>query len=75
MTAIACALLSGILYYFAFGLDDAWMHARQAILRGVENGFAVVRVASHGLATVSDDRGRVLAVAPVGAADLLFPAR
>jgi apolipoprotein N-acyltransferase len=49
---------------------DGWMHARQAILRGVENGFAVVRVASHGLATVSDDRGRVLAVAPVGAAGL-----
>jgi apolipoprotein N-acyltransferase len=45
---------------------DGWMHARQAILRGVENGFAVLRVASHGLATISDDRGRVLARAEVG---------
>jgi apolipoprotein N-acyltransferase len=49
---------------------DDWMHARQAILRGVENGFAVARVASHGVATVSDDRGRVLAAAPVGAPGL-----
>jgi apolipoprotein N-acyltransferase len=47
-----------------FTLDD-WMHARQAVMRGVENGFAVLRVASHGLATVSDDRGRVLARAQV----------
>lgn len=45
---------------------DGWMHARQAVMRGVENGFAVLRVAAHGLATVSDDRGRVLARAEVG---------
>jgi apolipoprotein N-acyltransferase len=45
---------------------DGWIHARQAVMRGVENGFAVLRVASHGLATVSDDRGRVLTLAQVG---------
>jgi apolipoprotein N-acyltransferase len=47
-----------------FGLDG-WMHARQAIMRGVENGAAVVRIASRGLATISDENGRVLARAPV----------
>lgn len=40
---------------------DGWIHARQAILRGVENGFAVVRSAFSGLETVSDAQGRVLA--------------
>jgi apolipoprotein N-acyltransferase len=47
-----------------FYLDD-WIHARQAVMRGVENGFAVLRTASHGLAMVSDDRGRILALAKV----------
>jgi apolipoprotein N-acyltransferase len=47
-----------------FGLDG-WMHARQAIMRGVENGAAVVRTASRGMATISDEKGRVLASAPV----------
>jgi apolipoprotein N-acyltransferase len=47
-----------------FSRDD-WMHARQAVMRGVENGFAVVRAAFHGMATVSDDRGRILALARV----------
>jgi apolipoprotein N-acyltransferase len=45
-----------------FYLDD-WLHARPAVMRGVENGFAVVRTAIHGLVTVSDDRGRILALA------------
>jgi apolipoprotein N-acyltransferase len=44
---------------------DEWLHARQAVMRGVENGFAVLRAAIHGLATVSDDRGRILARAQV----------
>ena len=43
-----------------FLLDD-WIHARMAIMRGVENGFAVVRAANEGLVTVSDAQGRVLA--------------
>jgi apolipoprotein N-acyltransferase len=44
---------------------DGWMHARQAIMRGVENGFSVLRSAFNGLETVSDARGRVLASTPV----------
>lgn len=42
---------------------DAWMHARMAVLRGVEGGFAVARTARDGLLTLSDDRGRVVAQA------------
>lgn len=40
---------------------DRWLHARMAILRGVENGFGVARAARNGLLTLSDSRGRVLA--------------
>jgi len=40
---------------------DAWIHARMAVMRGVENGFAVVRAANHGLLTASDSRGRLIA--------------
>lgn len=43
-----------------FGKDAVW-HARLAILRGVENGFAVARSANYGLLTLSDAYGRVLA--------------
>lgn len=42
-------------------LMDDWIHARMAILRGVENGFAVVRAANKGLVSSSDAEGRVLA--------------
>lgn len=41
--------------------NDAWLHSRMAILRGVENGFAIARSARDGYLTLSDDRGRVLA--------------
>lgn len=41
--------------------DDDWLHARMAILRGVESGFAIARAAKEGLLSVSDNRGRVLA--------------
>ncbi len=40
---------------------DAWIHARMAILRGVENGFALVRAAGNGLVTASDAEGRIVA--------------
>ena len=40
---------------------DAWLHARMAIMRGVENGFAVVRAANEGLLTASDAEGRLIA--------------
>lgn len=45
-----------------FGVDG-WLHSRMAILRGVEGGFAVARVARSGRLTLSDDRGRVVAEA------------
>jgi apolipoprotein N-acyltransferase len=48
-----------------FGVD-AWLHARMAMLRGVENGYAVVRSAREGALTVSDAYGRVLAEARSG---------
>ncbi len=44
-------------------VQDDWTHARMAILRGVENGFAMVRSAFHGIETISDADGRVLASA------------
>jgi apolipoprotein N-acyltransferase len=40
---------------------DAWLHARMAIMRGVENGFAIVRAADEGLLTASDAEGRIIA--------------
>jgi apolipoprotein N-acyltransferase len=40
---------------------DRWVHSRMAILRGVENGFAIGRAARNGLLTLSDNRGRILA--------------
>jgi len=63
--------------YAALGVDtllvpawdfdqDAWLHARMAILRGVESGFAVVRSARRGLLTVSDRYGRIVAVTASG---------
>jgi apolipoprotein N-acyltransferase len=42
---------------------DGWLHARMAIMRGVENGFAVLRSAFNGLETVSDAYGRPVALA------------
>jgi apolipoprotein N-acyltransferase len=43
---------------------DGWLHARMAVLRAVENGFALARSARSGLLTVADDRGRILAEKP-----------
>lgn len=40
---------------------DGWIHGRMAVLRGVENGFAVIRAANHGLLTASDANGRLIA--------------
>ncbi|HET7083233.1 MAG TPA: nitrilase-related carbon-nitrogen hydrolase [Rhizomicrobium sp.] len=42
-------------------VKDDWIHARMAVMRGVENGFVVVRSAFNGLETASDARGHVLA--------------
>ncbi|MFU8875752.1 nitrilase-related carbon-nitrogen hydrolase [Micromonospora sp. SL4-19] len=39
---------------------DGWLHSRMAVLRGVESGVAVARVARAGRATVSDALGRIV---------------
>lgn len=41
-------------------VQDDWLHSRMAILRGVENGYSIVRVARQGRLTVSDYRGKLL---------------
>lgn len=41
-----------------FVVDD-WLHGRMAIMRGVENGFHLARLAKQGLMTISDPYGRV----------------
>jgi apolipoprotein N-acyltransferase len=40
---------------------DGWLHSRMAVMRAVENGFALARSARNGLLTLSDNRGRVVA--------------
>ena len=42
---------------------DARMHSRMALVRGVENGFAIARAAAAGRLTASDRYGRVIAEA------------
>jgi apolipoprotein N-acyltransferase len=42
------------------GVDAVW-HGHMALMRGVEDGFTLVRDAKVGLLTASDDRGRILA--------------
>lgn len=55
---------TGVLFVPAWDfLKDARLHSRMAVMRGVENGFAVVRCAQEGLITVSDHYGRVIAEA------------
>lgn len=44
---------------------DGWLHSRMAVLRGVESGVAVARVARGGRAAISDARGVVVAEAEV----------
>ncbi len=48
-----------------FGVD-AWFHSRMAVLRGVENGYSIIRSARNGVLTVSDGYGRVTSQAPSG---------
>jgi apolipoprotein N-acyltransferase len=40
---------------------DGRLHARMAVVRGVENGFALARAAAHGRLTLSDRYGRIVA--------------
>ena len=59
----------GLLLVPAWDFDaDGWLHGRMAFLRGVEAGFSIVRAPRHGLLSVSDSRGRVLAERSSGAA-------
>lgn len=44
---------------------DAWAHSRVGMLRGVENGYTIVRSARDGFMSVSDSHGRVLAESTV----------
>ena len=45
---------------------DRWTHARDAILRSVENGVPMARAARDGLLTLNDRYGRVVAMTPTG---------
>lgn len=40
---------------------DRWMASRMTAMRGIENGYMVVRAAREGLLTVTDAQGRILA--------------
>jgi apolipoprotein N-acyltransferase len=42
-----------------FTVDRTW-HGHIAIMRGVENGYAIAHSAKDGFLTVTDDRGRIL---------------
>ncbi|MGH8179373.1 MAG: hypothetical protein ACRETR_00180, partial [Steroidobacteraceae bacterium] len=43
---------------------DGWFHARDAVIRSVENGVPMARSARHGLLTLNDRFGRIVAAAP-----------
>jgi apolipoprotein N-acyltransferase len=48
---------------------DGWQHGIMSVMRGVENGFALVRPAHDGLVFASDAQGRLIALkkdAPTG---------
>jgi len=77
----------GLLFVPAWDFNvDGWYHSRMAIMRGVESGFSIARVAKQGLHTVTDNRGRLLVdragsrdgfviseiAAPVAHADTLY---
>jgi apolipoprotein N-acyltransferase len=42
-----------------FNVDGAW-HGHIAIMRGVEDGFSVVRAAKDGFLTISNNRGKIV---------------
>jgi apolipoprotein N-acyltransferase len=59
---------------FDFGID-AWVHARFAIMQGITGNYAVARAAQKGLLSLTDNRGRIIALAPVSTTEdqtLLF---
>jgi apolipoprotein N-acyltransferase len=59
----------GLLLVPAWDFDaDGWLHSRMAILRGIEDGFSIARAPRHGILTLSDNRGRILAERSTSAA-------
>jgi apolipoprotein N-acyltransferase len=48
-------------------VTDGRFHSRMALVRGVEQGFALVRTAQEGLLTAADAYGRILAQMPSAA--------
>jgi apolipoprotein N-acyltransferase len=50
-----------------FDYLDGWMESRTTVVRGIENGYTVVRPAREGLLTVSDAYGRIPAERPSSA--------
>jgi apolipoprotein N-acyltransferase len=44
-----------------FAYLDGWLEARTTAMRGIENGYSIVRASREGLLTVSDPYGRILA--------------
>lgn len=57
-----------------FAYADAWMAARMTAMRGLENGYTVIRASREGLLSVSDAHGRFVAEAlsaPMPGATLL----
>lgn len=54
---------AGVMLVPAWDFDaDDWMEANITKLRGIENGYVIVRAARNGLLSVSDAYGRMLAV-------------
>jgi apolipoprotein N-acyltransferase len=47
-----------------FDYLDAWMASRTTVMRGVENGYTIVRSSREGVLTVSDPYGRIMAERP-----------
>jgi apolipoprotein N-acyltransferase len=47
-----------------FNYLDGWIEARTTSMRGVENGYSVIRASREGLLTASDAYGRILAEVP-----------
>ncbi len=56
---------TGILFVPAWDfIIDAYYHAQGAFMRGIENGYTIVRSARDGLLTVTSPTGKILAEAP-----------
>jgi apolipoprotein N-acyltransferase len=61
-----------------FAHVDEWLEARTTLVRGIENGYAVLRAGRESLLTVSDPYGRVVAEresAPLPGTELLANVR